>query len=94
MESNSSANRHIRTCAFVFPHVLPQVTDPTRVYVHVALGFHVEFTLSEAITFAGVKRTKLKQEVQKLKEREAVVARDVGSAQILVQQLRAIADEG
>lgn len=88
MESNLPANRHI------FSRRFPQVADPTRVFVHVALGFHVEFTLSEAITFAGVKKTKLKQEVQKLKEREAAVARDVASAQILVEQLRALANAG
>lgn len=60
--------------------------------MHVALGFHVEFTLPEAVSFAGVKRSKLRQEAEKLKEREAGVKRDVASASMLIQELRALAD--
>lgn len=71
-----------------------QVEDPSRVFVHVALGFHVEFTLSEAISFADVKRSILASSVSKLKKREADIAKDVVLAESMVQELRALAASG
>lgn len=65
-----------------------QVDDPTKVFVHVALGFHVEFTLPEAISFVGVKRSSLATTIVKLKEQETELARDVVSAEAMVQELR------
>lgn len=69
-----------------------QVNDPSRVFVHVALGFHVEFTLPEAISFADVKRSRLASTVATLKERESEVANDLASAEAMIQELRALAD--
>lgn len=65
--------------------------DPSRVFVLVALGFHVEFTLPEALSFADVKRTSLNSAVAKLREQEAEVARDIVSAESMVQELRSLA---
>lgn len=59
-----------------------------------ALGFHVEFTLPEAISFAGVKRSKLSREVDQLKEREADVKRDLTSAELLIEELQKLAATG
>ena len=56
-----------------------------------ALGFHVEFTLPEAISFADVKRASLTSAVAKLKENEAEVARDIVSAESMVEELRSLA---
>ena len=56
-----------------------------------ALGFHVEFTLPEALSFADVKRTSLATAVAKLREHEAEVARDIVSAESMVQELRSVA---
>ncbi|CAN0012624.1 unnamed protein product, partial [Laminaria digitata] len=67
------------------------VDDPSRVFVLVALGFHVEFTLPEALSFADVKRTSLNSAVAKLREQEAEVARDIVSAESMVQELRSLA---
>lgn len=53
-----------------------------------ALGFHVEFTLPEAITFVGVKRSSLATTIAKLKEQESELAKDVVSAEAMVQELR------
>lgn len=82
--------------SFFFPRLILsiavwQVEDPDRVFVHVALGFHVEFTLSEAISFSDVKRSSLASSVANLKEREAGVAKDVVLAESMVQELRALA---
>lgn len=70
---------------------LAQVDDPSRVFVLVALGFHVEFTLPEAISFADVKQTSLTGALSKLKDREAEVARDIVSAESMIRDLRALA---
>lgn len=76
--------------ACMLVYYILQVSDPSTVYVHVALGFHVEFTLPEAISFAGIKRSKLKQEIQKLRKHEKGVKRDVASADMLIRELRAL----
>lgn len=68
-----------------------QVEDPSRVFVLVALGFHVEFTLPEAISFADVKRSSLTSTVTKLRDREAEVARDIVSAESMIRDLRSLA---
>ena len=65
-----------------------QVDDPSKVFVHVALGFHVEFTLTEAISFSDVKRASLSKTVVNLKEREYEVASDVVSAEAIILELR------
>lgn len=67
-----------------------QVDDPSRVFVLVALGFHVEFTLPEAISFADVKRTSLTSALSKLRDREAEVAGDIVSAESMIRDLRAL----
>lgn len=64
--------------------------DPSRVFVLVALGFHVEFTLPEAISFADVKRSSLAKAVAELGDREAEVARDIVSAESMIQDLRTL----
>eukprot|EP00903_Cladosiphon_okamuranus_P005696 g5657.t1 len=68
-----------------------KVDDPSRVFVLVALGFHVEFTLPEAISFADVKRTSLTGALSKLRDREAEVARDIVSAESMIRDLRNLA---
>lgn len=73
------------------PLVCAQVDDPSRVFVLVALGFHVEFTLPEAISFADVKRTSLTGALTTLRDREAEVARDIVSAESMIRDLRALA---
>lgn len=65
--------------------------DPSRVFVLVALGFHVEFNLPEALSFADVKRASLATALAKLREHEAEVARDVVSAESMVRELRSLA---
>lgn len=72
------------------PPVSIQVDDPSRVFVLVALGFHVEFTLPEAVSFADVKRSSLAKTVAKLGDREAEVARDIVSAESMIRDLRAL----
>lgn len=71
---------------------LRQIEDPSRVFVHVALGFHVEFTLPEAVEFAGKKKSSLTSLAETLKEREADVSKDLESATSMIQELRALAD--
>eukprot|EP00752_Nemacystus_decipiens_P012790 g11326.t1 len=68
-----------------------KVDDPSRVFVLVALGFHVEFTLPEAISFADVKRISLTGALSKLRDRESEVARDIVSAESMIRDLRALA---
>lgn len=51
----------------------------------------MEFTLPEAISFADVKRASLTSAVAKLKENEAEVARDIVSAESMVEELRSLA---
>lgn len=53
----------------------------------------MEFTLPEAVSFADVKRSSLARMVEKLKEGGAEVARDVASAELMIQELRALAQE-
>ncbi|CAM9678573.1 unnamed protein product [Ascophyllum nodosum] len=69
-------------------HTRAKVDDPSKVFVHVALGFHVEFTLTEAISFSDVKRASLSKTVVNLKEREYEVASDVVSAEAIILELR------
>lgn len=69
-----------------------QVDDPSRVFVLVALGFHVEFTLPEAISFADVKRSSLASTTAKLRKAEADIARDISSAESMIRDLRALDD--
>lgn len=65
--------------------------DPSKVFVHVALGFHVEFTLPEAVSFSASKKSSLKRAAEKLKEREAEVNADLASAVSMVEELRTLA---
>ncbi|CAN0119048.1 unnamed protein product [Hapterophycus canaliculatus] len=67
-----------------------KVEDPSRVFVLVALGFHVEFTLPEAISFADVKRSSLASTTAKLRKSEAEIARDISSAESMIRDLRAL----
>jgi prefoldin alpha subunit len=46
-----------------------QVTDVSRIFVTVGLGFHVEFTLDEALEFIKVKETDLGRRIETLNER-------------------------
>lgn len=69
-----------------------QVDDPNTVFVHVALGFHVEFTLPEAMSFSDVKRNSLGSALAKVATREAEIAQDLVSAESMVQELRALAE--
>ncbi|CAN0505260.1 unnamed protein product [Ectocarpus sp. 12 AP-2014] len=69
-----------------------KVQDPSKVFVKVALGFHVEFTLPEAISFADVKRSSLASAAAKLRDSEAEVARDIASAESMIRDLRALGE--
>ncbi|KAF5197616.1 Uxt-like protein [Thalictrum thalictroides] len=40
------------------------IPDTRRIFVNVGLGFHVEFTWSEAIQFISVKEAKLEKEIE------------------------------
>lgn len=71
-----------------------QIHDPSRIYVSVALGFHVEFTLPEAKSFASIKRDRLSLTLDRLKERETEIAQDVDSAEALLRSLRNLLDRG
>ncbi|CAN0366298.1 unnamed protein product, partial [Ectocarpus sp. 13 AM-2016] len=68
------------------------VQDPSKVFVKVALGFHVEFTLPEAISFADVKRSSLANAAAKLRDSGAEVARDIASAESMIRDLRALGE--
>lgn len=59
-------------------------------FVHVALGFHVEFTLEEAVRFAGTKKSRLTSQAQELKKREANMDKDLKTALAMIEELRAL----
>ncbi|CAN0179651.1 unnamed protein product [Discosporangium mesarthrocarpum] len=67
------------------------VADPRRVYVHVALGFHVEFTLTEAMAFADKKKDSLGKALDRLGRQEIEVETDLQAATDMIDQLREFA---
>lgn len=47
-------------------YVKAKVFDTSRIYVHVGLGFHVEFTLDEALKFIDVKEKHINIYIEEL----------------------------
>ncbi|CAM9359489.1 unnamed protein product [Choristocarpus tenellus] len=69
-------------------YVMAKVADPSRVFVHVAMGFHVEFTVEEAMTFADQKKKSLTQTINGLRRLELEVEGDLKSASDMISCLR------
>ena len=92
--SCSSASREKKNTALVdlgnkLCYCQATFNDPTKVYVHVGMGFHTEFSLPEAITFCKKRIKFLSNEVLPLKQRKAQsIAFHLESALMLVDSLQ------
>jgi prefoldin subunit 5 len=47
--------------------------DPTRLFLDVGLGFHVELTIAEALAFIDAKLPSLDVKLQRMKEQAAMI---------------------
>eukprot|EP00980_Cylindrotheca_fusiformis_P003446 scaffold770_cov109-Cylindrotheca_fusiformis.AAC.13 len=65
-----------------------EATDMSKIFVHVGMGFHVEFTILEALKFVVERITFLEQNTLAAKERKMVeVGNHLDEAEIAFRQL-------
>jgi prefoldin subunit 5 len=64
-----------------------ETSVPLKLYVHVGMGFHVEMTAEEAITFCHARLEFLSRLLNLRVERAAQVARDLQSSLVIMEQL-------
>jgi prefoldin subunit 5 len=65
------------------------ISNPRTVYVHVGFGFHVEFTIQEAIAFIDKRITYLQNDVLKHRVEVAMgIAEDVEKALELLEEFK------
>jgi prefoldin alpha subunit len=63
--------------------------DPNTIFVHVGMGFHVEFQIPEAIAFVEKRITFLRDEILSGKEQKTVEVQDhIQSAQMILDELQ------
>jgi prefoldin subunit 5 len=64
-----------------------ETSVPLKLYVHVGMGFHVEMTTAEAISFCHARIDYLSRVLNFRMERAAQVARDLQASLVIMEQL-------
>ena len=63
------------------------IDDPSRMYVHAGMGFHVEMTVEEARTFVGKRIALLKQSLELKTHKATTIAVHIEETILVLQQL-------
>ena len=63
------------------------IDDPSRIYVHAGMGFHVEMTIDEARTFVGKRIALLKQSLELKTHKATTIAVHIEETILVLQQL-------
>lgn len=63
------------------------IDDPSRIYVHAGMGFHIEMTIDEARTFVGKRIGLLKQSLELKTHKATTIAVHIEETILVLQQL-------
>lgn len=63
------------------------IDNPSRIYVHAGMGFHVEMTIDEARTFVGKRIALLKQSLELKTHKATTIAVHIEETILVLQQL-------